>query len=134
MEDSQKKSQPQLTSVHVEFVPRGFLRPDREIGTYVDPERTLKDVIATIVAESYNLATDKENPPFRHYTVHINRHPDTPFFPIAATQRQIDAFKRSLAHPRHELIPDALLVSSVDTVVKKYRISSFTVYEVASPS
>jgi hypothetical protein len=134
MEDHQEKSQPQLTSVHVEFVPRGFLKPDREIGTYVDPERTLKDVIATIVAESYNLAMDKENSTFRHYTVYINRHPETPFFPIAATQRVIDAFNKSLAHPRHEQVPDAMLMSSIDIVVKKYRTSSFTVYEVASPS
>ncbi len=134
MEDRQEKGQPQLTSVHVEFVPHGCLRPDREIATYVDPERTLKDVIATIVAESYNLATDKENSKFRHYIVYINRHPDTPFFPIAATQREMDAFNKSLVHPRHEQIPDATLVSSIDIVVKKYRISSFTVYEIASPS
>jgi hypothetical protein len=134
MATGEGENRPVPASVHVEFVPRGSRKPDRAIDTYADPGRTLKAVIATIVADTYHIETDKEKSAFQNYVVYINRPRNTPFFPIAANENQIKAFKRSLAHPHHAQIPGAMLASPIDVVVKKYGISTFTVYEATLPS
>jgi hypothetical protein len=134
MADGKVESKPTLVGVHVEFVPRGSTEPNRAIDTYADPGRTLKEVIATIVSDTYHIETDKENPSFQNYVVYINRPRNTPFFPIAANENQIKAFNRSLAHPPHKQIPDSMLASSIDIVEKKYGLSTFTVYEASPPS
>jgi hypothetical protein len=133
MASSEGEGKPPLASLHVEFVPLGSRKPDRARDTQAEPGRTLRDIIATIVADSYDLGIGKARESFLQYHVYINRPRNTPFFPIAATPRQIDAFNRSLAHPRHARIPDAMLDSSMANVLENYKIAAFTVYETSSP-
>jgi hypothetical protein len=89
----------------------------------------MKDAIARIVVEHYNFGVDKEDTPFRHRVVYINRPPNTPFFPIAASEKQYAAFRRSLVDPPHEPIPAADMLLSIGAVIAKYHISTFTIYE-----
>jgi hypothetical protein len=129
---SEVEGKPPLASLHVEFVPLGSRKPDRARDAQAEPGRTLRDIIATIVADSYGLGMGKARESFLHYRVYINRPKNTPFFPIAASPRQIEAFNRSLARPRHARIPDAMLDSPMANVVEKYKIATFTVYETSS--
>lgn len=129
MRESTGNLQPRCTSLHVEFVARGSRRPCRAVDTHANPGQALEAVFATIVADTFGAFTGESKLPFRSYEIFINRPRDTPFFPIAANEKQMESFNRSLVNPPHARIPDALLPATIEAVIEKYGTSCFTVYE-----
>jgi hypothetical protein len=115
--------------VHVEFVPgsSGVTRWARD--TYAYPSRLFTDVVLEVLKDF--LVEDKETVDLNwtKYTVYLNRPANTPFFPIAANDQQIAAFRESLADPPHESIDQNDCMLTIGEMLEKYKSAIFTIYE-----
>ena len=63
------------------------------------------------------------------FDIYVNRSPATPFFPIAASDDQYQAFNESLEKPPHAPIEEDDLELTLKEVIEKYKTAAFTLYK-----
>jgi len=115
--------------MHVEFVPASSGVTLWATDTLVDGTKSFNDAVLDTLRD--NLVVDNETTELdrEKYTVYLNRPPNTPFFPIAANERQIAAFRKSLVDPPHEPIDPVDQAFTMAELLEKYKIAIFTIYE-----
>ncbi len=119
-------------SILFQFALNPERRVEYEFSTSVKPSLKFIDAVCGIFAEYPRLLSPGKFSPER-IEVYVNRSPSNPFFPIAASPQQLEAYKASLKNPPHALVPAADLNLTVAEVIAKHKIAVFTLYLKSTP-
>ena len=115
--------------VHFEIgiYPRQLI--DAALDFFVEDNKKFKEVILEALNSSAGIKTVLKDIILEDFKVYVNRPPNTPFFPIAASKDQYRAFSESLENPSHCPIQEGDLDLTLKEIIEKYKTSAYTLYK-----
>ncbi len=95
----------------------------------VEDTKKFKEVILEALNSSAGIKAVLKDIILEDFEVYVNRPPNTPFFPIAASKDQYKAFYESLENPPHALIQKGDFNLTLKEIIEKYKTRAYTLYK-----
>lgn len=116
--------------VHFEIAiyPRQLI--DTALDFSVEDTKKFKEVILEALSSSAGIKAVLKDIILEDFKAYINRPPNTPFFPIAASKDQYKAFRESLENPHHSPIQEGDLDLTLKEIFEKYKTRAYTLYKI----
>jgi len=116
--------------VHFEIAisPRQLV--DTALDFSIEDTKKFKEVILEALTSSAGIKAVLKDIILEDFKAYVNRPPNNPFFPIAASKDQYQAFSESLENPPHNPIQEGDLDLTLKEIVEKYKTRAYTLYKI----